>query len=237
MPFRAKRASLEWLPVLQSELEYNRQMVRRTTSETEFETFLSENNLPFEPIEIGDSPRPDYLVTVGEMKVFFEVKEIAEDANFKTGHLQVSSRIIGDHVRARIQESKKQVQFGARQGAPSVLLIYNNLDPIHLFGTENHDFIAAMYGAYTVVLKHPRMLEASPNIKAVDYVHGKDQYLQENKNTSFSALGRLYPVRGKLEVTLFENVFAKVRLPFDTLPSCFDVKRFEISHSKYGLKF
>jgi hypothetical protein len=193
-------------------------MVRKTTSETVFETFLRENNLPFEPIEVEDSPRPDYLVKIAETNVFFEVKEIAEDANFKTGHLQVSSRTIGDHVRARIQESKKQVQFGARQGAPSVLLIYNNLDPIHLFGTEDHDFIAAMYGAYTIVLEVPRMIEPSPDIKAVDYVHGKDQYLQETRNTSFSALGRLYPVRGKLEVTLFENVFAKVKLPFDTRP-------------------
>jgi hypothetical protein len=43
-----------------------------------------------------------------------------------------------------------KVQYGAKQGIPSVLLVYNNLDPLHLFGTEDHDFIAAMYGEYTL---------------------------------------------------------------------------------------
>ncbi len=197
----------------------------KTTSELAFEKFLTENGLLFQRVEEQESRTPDYLVQIGETKVFFEVKELTEDENFKTGPMQVSHRIPGDHIRRKIGESKKQVQFGAKQGIPSVLLVYNNLDPIHLFGTEDHDFITAMYGAYTVLLDRD-------SHEAVDHFHGKDQFLQEERNTSFSALGRLYPVRGKLEVTLFENVFAKVKMPFEGLPSCFDVKGVNVSYSE-----
>jgi hypothetical protein len=68
-------------------------------------------------------------------------------------HIKSHSRILGDHVRRRIESSKKQIQFGAKQGIPSVLLIYNNIDPVwQAFGTEPMDFTPAMYGAYTILL-------------------------------------------------------------------------------------
>lgn len=197
----------------------------KTTSEREFERFLAENGLPFERVEEQPTPRPDYLVQIGDAKTLFEVKEISEDENFTAE--PVYRRTLGDHIRAKIGEARRQMQYGAKQGIPSVLVIYNNLDPIHLFGTEDQDFITAMYGAYTVVFDPERM-------KIVDHFHGRNKSLDEEKNTSFSAVGRLYPVRTRLEVTLFENAFAKVKLPFDSIPACFDVKRVRISYGEHG---
>jgi hypothetical protein len=199
----------------------------RTTSELAFEKFLTENRLAFERVEEQQTPRPDYLVQIGDAKVLFEVKEISEDENFTTEPLKVYGRTIGDHIRAKIAQARRQVQYGAKQGIPSVLLVYNNLDPLFLFGTEDHDFISAMYGEYTIAIDRESM-------KAVDYYHGGNKSLGEAKNTSFSAVGRLYSVRGRLKVKLFENAFAKVKLPFDALPSCFDVKRVNISSSEHG---
>ncbi len=198
----------------------------RTASEFAFEKFLAENDLQFQRVEEQDSPRPDYLVQVDDRKMVFEVKELAEDENFKTGLLEVSHRIMGSHIRAKISEARRQVQFGARQGIPSVLVVYNNLDPIHLFGTEDMDFISAMYGQYTLLLDRN-------TLKAVDSFQGRNQSLGVAKNTSFSAVGRLYPVRGRLEVKIFENAFAKVKIPFDVLPPCFEVKRVNISNSQH----
>ncbi|MBZ5689076.1 MAG: hypothetical protein LAP86_29055 [Acidobacteriia bacterium] len=195
----------------------------KTTSEREFERFLTENGLPFERVEEQPTRRPDYLVQIGDAKVFFEVKEISEDENFAAPTYR---RTLGDHIRAKIGEARGQVQYGADQGIPSVLVIYNNLDPFHLFGTEDQDFISAMYGAYTVVFDPERM-------KIVDHFHGRNKSLDENKNTSFSAVGRLYPVRTRLGVTLFENAFAKVKLRFDSLPACFDVKRVRIEYVEH----
>ena len=118
------------------------------------EIFLNDNNLEFEKISEAESPRPDYLVKADEFSLAFEIKELDEDDNFKSKSFEVSSRMVGEHIRKKIHAGKKQIQFAAKQKIPSILLIYNNIDPIHLFGTENTDFIAAMYGDFTLVFKN-----------------------------------------------------------------------------------
>src|ERR1039458_6842883 len=149
----------------------------KTKSESLFEEFLTVNNLAFEKIKEDTTPRPDYRVSVGGVEIVFELKELAEDENYGVvkdpahPHIKSDSRTLGDHVRRRIESSKKQIQFGARQGIPSVLLIYNNIDSVFQdFGTEPMDFTAAMYGAYTILLN--RETKA-----ASDWFNGKDQML------------------------------------------------------------
>ena len=207
----------------------------KTKSEELFEKFLAENNIQFDKIEEATSPRPDYLVSVGDVKVVFELKELAEDENFGVvadpahPHITSHSRTLGDHVRRRIEGSKKQIQYGARQGLPSVLLIYNNLDPVlQSFGTEDLDFTTAMYGELTLLL--------SKNTKETsEMFNGKNQLLQKNKNTSFSAAGRLCDRGGEMTMTLFENAFSAVPLPYDLLPSCFGAKRVDVSDEPLNL--
>jgi hypothetical protein len=200
----------------------------KTKSEELFEKFLTDNNVTFEKIKEDTTPRPDYLVSVGSAQVIFELKELAEDEKFdvvkdpKYPHITSSSRTVGDHVRRRIESSKRQIQFGAKQGIPSALLIHNNIDPIQMFGTESMDFIAAMYGAYTILLNKQTMA-------ASEMFNGKDRMLQPQKNTSFSAVGHLCDRGGTITVTLFENVCAKVSIPRDQLPPCFDVPKIEVS--------
>jgi len=136
---------------------------------------------------------------------------------------------MGEHVRRRIESSKKQVQYGAKQGIPSVLLIYNNIDPVFQdFGTEAMDFTAAMYGAYTIVIDQQ-------SNTATDWFNGKDRMLQESKNTSFSALGHLSDRGGTTGVTLYENVFAKVKIAYEELPACFELRRVEVSTAPLNL--
>ncbi len=201
----------------------------KTKSEELFEKFLEANHVAFEKIEETTSPRPDYLISIGDVKLIFELKELAEDENFGVvadpvyPHIKSHSRTLGDHVRRRIEGSKKQIQYGAKQGIPSVLLIYNNLDPVfQMFGTEDMDFTTAMYGELTVLL-NKKTREAS------EMFNGKNQSLQKNKNTSFSAVGRLCDPGGEMTVTVFENVFSAVQLPYDLLPPCFEAKRVNIS--------
>jgi hypothetical protein len=201
----------------------------KTHSEELFEKFLADNSVTFDKIEEDISPRPDYLVTVGTAQIIFEVKELAEDENFGVvkdpayPHINSSSRTCGDHIRRRIEASKKQIQYGAKQGIPSVLLIYNSVDPVfQMFGTEPLDFTAAMYGAYTILL--------NKQTKAASEVfNGKRRMLQKDKNTSFSAVGHLCDRGGTTTVTLFENVYAGVKIPFNQLPPCFGLVKVEVS--------
>jgi len=110
----------------------------KTKSEEVFESFLALNNVPFQKIEEVKekaSYRPDYLLQVGDLRLAVEVKELAEDENFEVvkdpsrPDIRSSYRTPGEHVRNRIRGSKKQIQYGANQGIPSILLIYNNIDP------------------------------------------------------------------------------------------------------------
>ncbi len=202
----------------------------KTKSEEIFENFLNLNNLSFEKIEevlVKGAHRPDYLVQVGNGQIVFEVKELTEDDSF-TEELNVAySGKIGEHVRRLIRTSKKQIQYGANQGIPSVLLIYNCVDRVSDFGTSNVDFTSAMYG-------EPTMLFNRETKERTDLFNGRNDTLQPLKNTSFSAVGRLTDMYKKTEdeaiqVILFENAFAKVKLPFDELPSCIEVHRVEVS--------
>jgi hypothetical protein len=201
----------------------------KTNSEELFEAFLSDQSLRFEKIQEATSPRPDYLVHGGDFQVIFELKELAEDEKFGVvsdpAHPQIKSfsGTLGAHVRRRIDGSRKQVQYGTKQGIPSVLLIYNSLDRVfQTFGTSDLDFTTAMYGELTTLINRKTR-------QASELFNGKNQLLQQNKNTSFSAVGRLCDRGGKTTVTLFENVFAKLKLPFEQLPPCFEIKRIEIS--------
>jgi hypothetical protein len=201
----------------------------RTKSESIFEGFLTDNDLTFERIREESSPRPDYVVHTGSQKLIFELKELAEDENFgvvrdpSKPHIKSSSRTVGDHVRRRIDGARKQIQYGAALGIPSILLIYNSLDPVfQLFGTEDMDFTTAMYGEYTVLLNKETLVVS-------DWFNGKQQFLQQHKNTSFSAVGRLCDRDREITVTLFENIFASVKIRYEELPTCLEVRRVDVS--------
>ncbi len=203
----------------------------KTKSEELFEAILTANNVRFEKIpEIKEKGayRPDYLIAVGSAQLIFELKELAEDENVGVVKdpaypgIKSYSRTLGDHVRRRIEGAKKQIQFGANQGIPSVLLIYNSLDPVFRFGTEDMDFTAAMYGEFTIMIDKDTR-------QSSEMFNGKRQLLQENKNTSFSAVGRLCDRDSTTTVTLFENVFSKVTVPYEHLPPCFEVRRVKVS--------
>ncbi|KAA6457555.1 hypothetical protein DYQ86_22260 [Acidobacteria bacterium AB60] len=206
-----------------------------TKSESLFEDFLAAHNLPFEKICEDSTPRPDYRVSLSSSEIIFELKELSEDENFGVvkdpayPHIKSSSRTMGEHVRRRIESSKKQIQYGAKLGVPSVLLIYNNIDPVFQdFGTEAMDFTAAMYGAYTILIDRESKTSS-------DWFNGKDRMLQENKNTSFSAVGHLCDRGGTTTVTLYENVFAKVKVLYAQLPPCFNLRRIDISTAPLDL--
>src|SRR2546423_7131171 len=96
----------------------------KTKSEEVFEGFLTDNNIQFEKIEEikeEGAYRPDYMVTVSNMKLVFEMKELGEDDNFEVvddpsmPDFKSGSRTVGDHVRRRIERSRRQMQYGARQ--------------------------------------------------------------------------------------------------------------------------
>ena len=198
-----------------------------TKSEELFEAFLTSNGVALsriEEVKKTGAKRPDYLVEIGELKIMFEVKQLGDDEDDKDAQLTGGwSSTPGAQIRQRISRSKKQIQFGGNQGIASVLPIYNNLDPVfQLRGTDDFDFRTAMYGELTMLIDK-RTRETS------DFFHGRKSEMQESKNTSFSAVVHLCDRGGKTTVTLWENAYAKVKIPSYQLARCFTVRPVEIN--------
>ena len=188
-----------------------------TISETIFEKLSISNDLQWEKISESGQPTPDYKIVVDAETIFVEIKQINKDNEFtKEG----SSRIVGDHIRAKIndKQTRRQAKAALKYGSPFILLIYNNLDHMQGFGTERHDFIAAMYGELTIVL-NPK------DHSITDSYHGRNQSLRQDKNTSFSAIGFLYQTNKSPNVRIYENAFAENKLNYSALPKCIEVVR------------
>jgi hypothetical protein len=189
-----------------------------TPGELTFKSFCDCYGIPCERVDEGPTATPDYRIEIGSVATYVEIKDIKEDENFGT---PVHKRIVGAHVRSKIEEARSQLQPPARFGAPTLLLIYNALDPFQAFGTEQHDFLAGMYGELTA------RIDLQTN-KIAHFFRGRNKSFGTNKNTSFSAVGGLYSRSGKLTITLYENVFAKNPVDFESLPSCFEFHRIVI---------
>ncbi len=103
-----------------------------------------------------------------------------------------------------------------RAGLPAILLIYNTIDPHQDFGTESHDFFSAMYGEMTVRLADNQPCES---------FHGRNAKLRNDENCCFSAVGHLRCLANRVEVKIYENVYAQYPLPFQDIPSCIELVR------------
>lgn len=195
-------------------------MSQKTESETLFETFCGRHHLGWELVDVGPNRTPDYRLTFGTTEIIVEIKQIESEVGFDLNGR--SSRVVGQHIRKKLQEARKQLQASSSAGEPTILLVYNAVDPMQLFGTEAHDFLSAMYGELTV-----RLIDGRVN----DSYHGRNSTLRRDINTSFSAVGHLYRHEGGVHVRVFENVFARHPLPFEALPGCMEVFRVEVENA------
>jgi hypothetical protein len=197
-------------------------MSHDTESERLFASYCQTHGLDCARIAAGPKRTPDYRLSVAGVEIFVEIEQIESARGLNPNG--VSSRTVGNHVRHKISEARKQIQVVAREGHPTILLIYNKVDePFQSFGTEPHDFVAAMYGEHTVRLVDGR---------ASGSYQGRNATLRSEKNTSFSAVGHLRRTKAGADVTIYENVYAKWPLPYASLPNCFEVVRVEVENAR-----
>jgi len=187
-------------------------------SEALFEQFLNENSISFSRIREATSPRPDYKVSIGTQDVYVEIKELTGEP-WVPGQVYTSRP--GQRLRNFIKGSRRQIQYGANLGFPSICLVYHAIQPIYRIGTEPLDFRVAMYGHLTVSI-NPKTMSSS------DIYHGGKRSFTEDNNTSFAAIGIIDQNAGKLSVELHENIFGSPALHYEGLPKCFNVTRYSV---------
>jgi hypothetical protein len=189
-------------------------MNSKTPSEVLFERFCAERGLRFTDVPECDQPTVDYLLHIGARDIAVEIKALEELAGWNPGG--VHKRTVGDHLRNELHNSRAQIQAGAKANLPTILVIYNAVDPLHDFGTGELDFLGAMYGDLTYRIVDTRI---------VDRYHGSRGRLQKGMNTSFSSLGHLRDTTEGLRLRLFESAFARIPLPYQDIPEVIDVLR------------
>ena len=194
------------------------EMTVNTKAEAIFEEFCTLNSISWEKLQESEQPTPDYRVDLNGRTVLVEVKQIDEDDNFSNVS---GSRTVGSHIRRKIEQARKQAQAASNTATPFILLVYNNLDELQMFGTEQHDCVDAMYGE--------RTLEFDTSTNAVtDSFQGRNRSFRNDKNTSFSAVGYLKKTRRGIEVQICENIFAENQLDFSKIPNCIEATRIDV---------
>jgi len=195
----------------------------KTFSEIQFENFCAANGIACEKIKenVEDNVKtPDYKVLINGQQFVFEIKQIDKDIRYPNGSWRL---VPGELIRTVITKKNCQVKESAKNGFPTVLLIYNHFD--HYFqtlGTDHHDFIAAMYGEMTILID-------KTSKKMVDSFHGENSKCQPKSNTSFSAIGGIYQRGANIEVRIYENVYARVPIDYASLPSCIHAHRIQLT--------
>ena len=193
-------------------------MSEQTPGQKRFEAFCRAHALAWKRVPCGQERTPDYEIDFGGHVVYFEIKDITVDDQFTPSS---GVRIVGKHVRSQIERAREQILTAARKRCPAVLLIFNAVDPYaQAFGTEDHDFITAMYGEVTMAVN-------TTTNAVVESFFGKDHLLDKCKNTSFSGVGGFR--EGGNAIFMYENWFAKNKLPVAALASVFNIRRVEVA--------
>lgn len=196
-------------------------MTKKTKAESVFEGFCAKNNISCEKIPEGEQPSPDYRVVFNGQAVLVEVKQIDDDDNFSGVS---GSRTVGSHIREKIKQARKQAKAALSSATPFILLVYNNLDKLQMFGTERHDFVDAMYGEKTLTF------DTSENAITNSF-QGRNSSLRDGKNESFSAIGSLKETQRGVEVQVYENIYAENHLDFSKIPNCIEVTRIVVENN------
>lgn len=187
-------------------------MKASTQGERAFIEFCTAHGIPFERVRTGRSATSDFRLLHGETATYFEVKDIEDDIDFDRPFGQ---RTVGEHLRKKIKKASSQMRAAADAGHRSVLLVFNALDPLQIFGTEPTDFAAAMDGEFTV--------DVSPAGSISEAYHGRNRMFREDSKIAFSGLGHIYRGQVGCSVTIYANRHARHPLEVGGLPAPFQV--------------
>ncbi len=187
-------------------------MKATTAGERAFVEICTAHGIPFEPIQTGSASTSDFRVWHCGVITYFEVKDIEDDIAFAP---EFAQRTIGEHLRKKIKKARDQMQAAADAGHRSVLLVFNALDPLQIFGTEPTDFAAAMNGEFTT--------EVSLRGAVSEPYHGRNGMFRKDSKTAFSGIGHIYRGRSGCSVTIYANRYARHPLVEGGLPAPFRV--------------
>jgi len=190
----------------------------KTQSEKLFEDFCKRNNIDCKPIYVRSSRTPDYCISVNGTEIVVEVKEFSpnkEDEEMlrkavqKKGIVMGGPHCPGERVRRKIAKSAKQTSNLSKGKYPGLLVLYNSIVSVN--PTNEYELKVAMFGLDSIVMSVPDSMNNMPEI--LGKKSGPKKKLTPNHNTSISAVAVLTENSGALDLTVYHNHHAAIKIP------------------------
>lgn len=211
----------------------------RTQSETYFEKLCAELCIPLERIPESSGKTPDYKLTLDNLTIITEIKEIIRNKEEREsdrmlqerGYGNALSSTPGDRVRKKISEASPQIKALSNGICPSLLVLFDqgreasHLDPYHIR--------VAMYGLEQIhiVVSHDSLV--SPYATGKSF--GPKRKMTKEHNTSISALGVLFATHpDKLHLHVYHNKYASVPLQPELFTK-YGVPQFKLGEETAGM--
>lgn len=106
--------------------------MKKTISESLFETICTTRGIGFERILERETPTPDYEILLGGKRISAEIKQIdlTED-DLEAERIMASGQVAGmispaQRIRRVIASRYRQIKVGFKDGKCGILILYNN---------------------------------------------------------------------------------------------------------------
>lgn len=196
----------------------NYKVMPKTQSEELFEAACGWYGMEFEPIPVGMSRTPDYVLYIKSQKVIVEVKQIdpneeekKNDRLLQSGRSICVSEIPGKRIYDEISDANRQIKMYAKNFEPGFLVLWNSALFTHHTAPENVLF--GMYGRPAI------SVDVGEGTHKTARHFGPSQGLHPRRNTSTSAVGVIQGEITSPRLAVYHNVYSKVRLRHDFLRS------------------
>ncbi|MDN3514279.1 MAG: hypothetical protein NG747_07755 [Candidatus Brocadia sp.] len=210
-----------------------------TKSEEQFERFCKSGNLTFVRLKPNGQKTPDYEVVLDDQQVIIEIKELTLnkeeiqalrniEANYPASW---GSNKVGNRIRYKIDDAKRQLEHLAGGKCPGVVLLYDTRPP-PIRGISPYEIEVAMYGSETIDL-HVSDKIGEP-IAFGKHRFGKGKKLRHDCHTFISAVGVLRESSSDvtLHMDLYCNIYADKSLLLDKLVQRRDISLYTVAPGK-----
>ena len=190
-------------------------------SEKKFESFCDIGEILYTRLTPEGKKTPDYEIVLGGCRMIVEIKELTPNDDEKKGIKDLEekkwatwgSSKVGNRIRYKIDDSKRQIERLASKICPAILLLYDTR-PFPVRGISPYEILVAMYGFETIDVHVPK----NPNSKLTFGKHrfGKGKKIHHDQHNYISSVGVLRELEseGNLHIDLYNNVFSDKPLPF-----------------------
>lgn len=210
-----------------------------TTSEQLFEEFCRTGSIHCCRLEPDGDKTPDYEITIGDQRIVVEIKELTPNDEEKQAIRDMKreeftswgSDKIGNRIRYKIDDAKRQLEPSAANKYPSILVLYD-ARPIPIKGISPYEIEVAMYGWETIDVHVSANL--SKPVHFGKHRFGKGKKFRRDCHAYISALGVLREVNpdGRLHLSLYHNIFARSPIRFEFLAIRNDITVYTVAPGK-----